>query len=176
VKLDYAEYHKFSLGHRSEHGCGGYPYENGQELTDIANEAQAKSILELGTAVGYSAYCFAQSTYDPHIDTIDNDEEHVEIARQQLEACGVGEKVTAIHGDFASVIATFDKKYDLIFFDGFEPDASLLATLDKLAQDNGVIVTANLSWSSTAKEYLGTLKNMGWEHEIRRDIAISRRS
>lgn len=175
IRAPLATYYALSAKHRTEHGCGGHPYENGQELTQLAEQQKAKEILELGTAVGFSAYCFAQSMYEPHIDTLDNDTLHVQIARELLQANGIGDRVSVIEGNFVDVLSSLDKAYDLIFFDGFEPDISLIQRLDALAKNDAVIVTANLSWSSTAQEYLDTLEGLGWEHEKRRDIAISRR-
>ena len=45
--------------HRGKHGCNAYPYDNGPLLAALAGAANARRILELGTALGYTALSFA---------------------------------------------------------------------------------------------------------------------
>src|ERR1051325_4462624 len=75
--------------HRSEHGCGAFPYKNGPLLGVLAAATNARRILELGTAVGYTALCFAHGAPDAVIDTVEFDHEHVRLAGEDVEACGL---------------------------------------------------------------------------------------
>lgn len=169
-----AAYRRAAVRHRDDHGCGGYPFEDGQRLTDLVTELDATTVLELGTAIGFSAFCFASAADRVRVDTIDRDAEHVALARGHLQQHGADGRVAVHEGDFATVLARLTGPYDLIFVDGFGADPALLPRLDELA--TGAIVSANLSWSSGAREYLDAMAARGWTSVRERDIAISRRS
>jgi len=47
-----------SRKHRAEHGCGGYPYDKGSLLRAVAAAVSPRRIVEVGTAVGYTAVCW----------------------------------------------------------------------------------------------------------------------
>jgi predicted O-methyltransferase YrrM len=66
--------------HRADHGCGAYTFEDGPGLTTLAATHHAGRVLELGTALGYTACCFAAATPNTHVDTIERDSEHVRLA------------------------------------------------------------------------------------------------
>ncbi|MBV8745916.1 MAG: hypothetical protein JO134_12835, partial [Xanthobacteraceae bacterium] len=70
-----------TLAHLRKHGCGCYPFFDGSLLGVIAGAAGAQRIVELGTALGYTACWFAHGAPDAQIDTIDFDPEHVRLAR-----------------------------------------------------------------------------------------------
>ena len=70
--------------HRARHGCGAYPYDNGPLLAALAAAANARRILELGTALGYTALSFASGAPDSTVDTIERDPEHVQLARDNI--------------------------------------------------------------------------------------------
>ena len=72
--------------HRAKHGCGAYPYDNGPLLSTLAAAANARRILELGTALGYTALSFAYGAPDATVDTIERDPEHVQLARENIAA------------------------------------------------------------------------------------------
>jgi len=131
--------------HRAEHGCGAYPYNNGPLLGVLAAAAQARRILELGTALGYTALSFAQGAPDAVIDTIEADAEHVRLARAQVEAHGMDGHVVVHHGDFTRVLRTLDPGYDVAFFDGFTPTPPILAALRRLLRQRGLLISANLT-------------------------------
>jgi predicted O-methyltransferase YrrM len=131
--------------HRRRHGCGAYPYGNGALLGALAAGAAARRILELGTALGYSALWFAHGAADAIVDTIDRDEDHVRLARQNVEACGLAGHVVVHHGEFAAVLPGLDPGYDIAFFDGFTPGKPLLAALTRLLRTEGMLISANLT-------------------------------
>ena len=55
--------------HRSEHGCGAYTFEDGTGLIDLSARIKPKRILELGTALGYTACCLASGSPEAHVDS-----------------------------------------------------------------------------------------------------------
>ena len=136
--------------HRAQHGCGAYPYDNGPLLATIAAVAGARRILELGTALGYTALSFASGAPEATIDTIERDADHVALARENIAAAAMDHRITVHEGDFASVLPTLDPGYDLAFFDGHSPTPGLHKTLRGLLRTGGTLVTANLNHGGTA--------------------------
>jgi predicted O-methyltransferase YrrM len=146
----FAEIRKATDRHRSEHGCGAYPYENGPLLGTLAAAANARRILELGTALGYTALSFAYGAQESTVDTIERDPEHAALARENIAAAALDHRITVHDGEFAKVLPTLDPGYDLAFFDGNGPIPALHTELRKLLRTGGMLVTANLNHGGTA--------------------------
>jgi predicted O-methyltransferase YrrM len=136
--------------HRARHGCGAYPYDNGPLLAAIAGAANARRILELGTALGYTALSFASGAPDATVDTVERDSEHVQLARDNIAAAAMDHRITVHEGDFASVLPVLDPGYDVAFFDGGTPVTALHKTLRGLLRTGGTLITANLNHGGTA--------------------------
>jgi predicted O-methyltransferase YrrM len=135
--------------HRASHGCGAYPYDNGPLLAAIAAAANARRILELGTALGYTALSFASGAPDATVDTVEHDPEHVQLARDNIAAAGLDHRITVHEGDFATVLPTLDPGYDVAFFDGQAPSPALHKALRGLLRTGGTLITANLNHRAT---------------------------
>jgi predicted O-methyltransferase YrrM len=135
--------------HRAQHGCGAHPYENGPLLAALAAAADARRILELGTALGYTALSFASGAPDATVDTVERDPEHVRLARDNIAAAAMDHRITVHEGDFASVLPTLDPGYDVAFFDGQAPTPALHKSLRALLRTGGTLITANLNHRST---------------------------
>jgi predicted O-methyltransferase YrrM len=146
-----------TLKHRAKHGCGAWPYSNGMLLSTIAAAVDAKRILELGCALGYTSLSFAQGAPNARIDTIERDPEHVRLARENIAAAGVEKRITVHEGDFAKVLPALEAGYDLAFFDGSTPMPALHKALYELLRTGGVLVTANLNHGGTADAVHGEL-------------------
>jgi len=136
--------------HRAQHGCGAYPYDNGPLLAALAAAADSRRILELGTALGYTALSFAAGAPDATVDTIERDPEHVRLARENIAAAAMDHRITVHEGDFASVLPTLDPGYDVAFFDGQSPTPALHKALRGLLRTGGTLITANLNHRSTS--------------------------
>ena len=128
----FAKIRNATNAHRAQHGCSAFPYSNGPLLAALAGAANARRILELGTALGYTALSFASGAADATVDTIELDPDHVALARENIAAAGLDHRITVHEGDFSSVLPTLDPGYDVAFFDG------------------GTLITANLSHGGTA--------------------------
>jgi predicted O-methyltransferase YrrM len=142
-----------TLTHLRKHDCGCYPFFDGSLLGVIAGAAQAQRIVELGTALGYTACWFAHGAPEAHIDTIDFDPEHVRLARANLDAAGFGKRVTLHEGAFDDVLPKLKPGYDVGFFDGFDPTLRNLKELRSLLRPGGVLITTNLNFGREAATY-----------------------
>jgi predicted O-methyltransferase YrrM len=146
----YAKVRAATNTHRAKHGCGAYPYDNGPLLATLAAVANARRILELGTALGYTALSFASGAPDATVDTVERDPEHVQLARDNIAAAAMDHRITVHEGDFASVLPTLDPGYDVAFFDGQTPSPALHKTLRGLLRTGGTLITANLNHGGSA--------------------------
>lgn len=139
-----------TLRHRSRHGCGAWPYDNGPLLSVLAAAADARRILELGCALGYTALSLAHGAPKAKVDTVERDPEHVRLARENFAAAGCENRITVHEGDFAKVLPTFQPGYDVAFFDGSTPQPALHKALYGLLRPGGILITANLNHGGTA--------------------------
>lgn len=75
-------------------------------------------ILEIGTAVGYSAICFTQFLAENGvIDTIEREEERVKEAKINVELAEVEDKINIYEGDAVEILPTLNNQYDVVFID-----------------------------------------------------------
>ena len=89
-----------------------------QEIEKRLKKCPPKNILEIGTAVGYSAICFTNFLDEKgKIDTIERDVERVETAKQNIKEMKLEDKINIYVGDAVEILPTLDKKYDMIFID-----------------------------------------------------------
>jgi predicted O-methyltransferase YrrM len=146
--------------HRAQHGCNAHPYANGALLGVLAGAANARRILELGTALGYTALWLAYGAPDAVIDTVERDEEHVRLARENVTANDLDGHIIVHHGDFVDVISGLDSGYDVAFFDGFAPSPPVLKAMRALLRTRGVLISANLTHGGKeAEAYRTSLMN-----------------
>ena len=120
-------------------------------LAALAAAANARRILELGTALGYTALSFASGAPDATVDTVERDPEHVQLARDNIAAAAMDHRITVHEGDFAAVLPTLDPGYDVAFFDGQAPSPALHKTLRGLLRTGGTLITANLNHGGTRR-------------------------
>jgi predicted O-methyltransferase YrrM len=146
-----------TLRHRAKHGCSAWPYANGPLLAALAGAADARRILELGCALGYTALSFAHGAPKARIDTIERDPEHIKLAQANFAAADVAQRITVHQGEFSKVVSTLTGPYDVAFFDGGTPVPALHERLRKLLKPRGLLITANLNHGGTADEVLEAL-------------------
>ena len=115
-------------------------------IDKILKEKKPKAILEIGTAVGYSAMCFSEYlAEDGIIDTIEREHERVEEAKENLKKVGVEEKINILEGDAVEILPTLDKKYDVVFIDAAKGKYPFfLAEAKRMLNKNGIIFADNI--------------------------------
>lgn len=87
-------------------------------ISYILSEIKPKRILEIGTAIGFSAICFSQYlAKGGRIDTIEIESIRVEQALQNIEKVGVQDKIRVIEGDALEILPYLTEAYDVIFID-----------------------------------------------------------
>ena len=75
-------------------------------------------ILEIGTAVGYSAICFTQFLAENGvIDTIEREADRVEEAKKNIKLAEVEDKINIYEGDAVEILPTLNQQYDVVFID-----------------------------------------------------------
>lgn len=94
------------------------PWE-GQVLALFARTIQARRILELGTATGYSAIWLATAVadWDGQVITIDQDSTRVREAQQNVQEAGIHTRVQIVHGAVLAILQDLAGPFDLIFND-----------------------------------------------------------
>lgn len=81
-------------------------------------EMKPKRILEIGTAVGYSAICFSKYlAEDGIIDTIERDEERIADAKRNIKEMDLNNKINIYEGDAVEILPNLNNKYDMVFID-----------------------------------------------------------
>lgn len=117
-----------------------------ETLDKILKNMNLNKILEIGTAVGYSAICFTEFLNENgKIDTIERDEERVIEARENIKKAEVEEKINIHLGDAVDILPTFNDKYDMIFIDAAKGKYPFfLEHALRLINDGGIIVADNV--------------------------------
>jgi len=140
----FADVQQATRQHLRQHGCGAYTFEDGPALMALSGWTQPHRVLELGTALGYTACCLAQGCASARVDTIEGDATHVALAREQIARHGLTDRITVHHGQFDEMLGQLEMGYDLAFFDGFAPPPATIARLRDLLAIGGILVCSNL--------------------------------
>ena len=103
-------------------------------------------ILEVGTAVGFSAILMAE--YDPvpcQITTIENYEKRIPIARENFKRAGKEAQIALLEGDAAEVLKTLEGSYDFIFMDAAKGQyIHFLPDILRLLPPGGLLISDNV--------------------------------
>lgn len=138
-----------------------------------------KRILEVGTAIGFSALLMSESMpADGHITTIEKYEKRIPIAKENFRKYGKEDCITLLEGDAAEILKKLKEPYDFVFMDAakgqyihFLPDVLRLLNpggvllSDNVLQDGDIIESKfavtrrDRTIHKRMREYLYTLKN-----------------
>ncbi len=112
-------------------------------IQKIIKDNNVKSILEVGTAIGYSTICFASTGIDK-IESIERDKERYDIAVSNVKKSGLNN----IFLNFMDVFDfNTDSKYDLIIIDAAKSqNRKIFEKFMNNLNENGIIIIDNLSF------------------------------
>ncbi len=117
-----------------------------EKIEEILKEEKPKRILEIGTAVGYSATMFAKYTdEDCIIDTIEIAEERAKEAKENIEKIGVADRINIMVGNAVDILPTISQEYDIVFIDAAKGKYPVfLENAIRLIKNGGVILADNI--------------------------------
>ena len=123
--------------------------EVGALLRVLATTIAATRVLEIGTAIGYSAVWLAGALpATGMLVTMEVDAARARAARENIARAGFADRVNVIFGDAARMIVKVAGPFDLIFQDGDKQLYSpLLDRLVELLRPGGLLITDNVLWS-----------------------------
>lgn len=78
---------------------------------------QPKNILEIGTAIGFSALLMAENAPDAKITTLDRNPEMITFAKENFAKYDIRKQITLIEGDAVDTLSDLDGEFDFVFMD-----------------------------------------------------------
>ncbi len=118
-------------------------------LIEYIKQNNVKTILEIGTAIGYSSINMALVSDDIQITTIERNEKMYKQAIKNIKDFNLENRINVIYGDALDTV--IQDKYDLIFIDAAK--AQYIKFFEKYKQNlqmNGTIITDNLNFHGLA--------------------------
>jgi len=128
----------------------GVSASTGRFLQVLVAARGARRVLEIGTLGGYSTIWLARALpEDGRLITLEHDPHHAEVARTNLDAAGVGDRVEIVVGDALASLARMQDEgtepFDLTFIDADKaPYADYLEAAVRLSSPRAVIVADNV--------------------------------
>lgn len=118
-------------------------------LKYVLKSNQPKAILEVGTAIGFSAILMAEySDSDAHITTIEKYEKRIPLAKENFKASGYEDKITFITKDAADALKELvdsGAEFDLIFMDAAKGQyMNFYDDVMALLSDGGLLISDNV--------------------------------
>ena len=115
-------------------------------IIKVLVEEKPQRLLEIGTAVGYSAICFAQNMdKDSHIDTIELDENRAQEARMNFEKLSLADRINIFQGNAVEILPTLHGEYDIVFIDAAKGKYPIfLKEAIRLLKNGGIILADNV--------------------------------
>lgn len=134
-----------------ENGVPVIPHETVVFLQFLLKQKRPKNVLEIGTAIGFSASLMAESLdKDAKITTIDRFPVMIEKAKKNFEKLGLTEQITLLEGDAADLLSGLDGPYDFIFMDSAKSKyITFLPECLRLLSDDGVLMVDDIFQAGT---------------------------
>lgn len=125
-----------------------------QLIVTLLKLIKPKRVLEVGTAVGYSAILMADNLpEDSTIVTIERYKKHADIAVDNVFASGYEKKIKVIEGEAAEVLHWLDGSYDFIFLDAAKGQyIEFLPDILRLLKPGGVLLSDNILYHGMVED------------------------
>ena len=117
-----------------------------EKIGEIVGDRKFKRILEIGTAVGYSALCFTKFLDENgEIDTIERNDEMVKKAKENIKLARNDVKINLFEGDAVEILKTLNNRYDMVFIDAAKSKYPIfLEESLRILTDDGIIFADNI--------------------------------
>ncbi len=108
---------------------------------------KVKNVLEIGSAIGYSAILMASATEEVNVTTIERDETRYLECIKNVKKCGMDKKINVVFQDALEVNLSDEIKYDLIFIDAAKAqNTKFFEKFKYFLTDKGAIITDNIKF------------------------------
>ena len=122
------------------------------------HQKRVRKVLEIGTAIGYSAIMMALSSPNLTITSIEKDKDRYLEAVKNIKKFNLEERITLIYNDALEV--SLKEKYDLILIDAAKSkNLDFFNKFEKNLEPNGTIITDNLSFHGYVEQEPSQIKN-----------------
>ena len=129
------------LNFAKENNIPVIPHETVLYFQILLNLLKPKRILEIGTAIGFSALMMAKEVPEAEIVTIDRNPEMIELAKKNLAKYDHRQQITLKEGDAADVLKELSGSFDIVFMDSAKSKyVEFLPFALDLLSENGVIL------------------------------------
>ncbi len=136
-------------------------------LTTFILKNHVKNVLEIGTAIGYSAIMMALVDPNLKITTIERDEVRYLEALKNVKAFGLENRITLIYNDAFNV--KLDEKFDLIFIDAAKAqNIKFFEMFERNLEYRGVIITDNLKFHGLVEKKEEEIKSKNLRALVRK--------
>ena len=117
-----------------------------EKIEEIVGDRKFKRILEIGTAVGYSALCFTKFLDENgEIDTIERNDEMIKKAKENIRLARNDVKINLFEGDAVEILKTLNNRYDMVFIDAAKSKYPIfLEESLRILTDDGIIFADNI--------------------------------
>ena len=122
------------------------------------HQKRVKKVLEIGTAIGYSAIMMALSSPNLTVTSIEKDKDRYLEAVKNIKKFNLEDRITLIYNDALEV--SLKEKYDLILIDAAKSkNLDFFNKFEKNLEPNGTIITDNLSFHGYVEQEPSQIKN-----------------
>ncbi|MBE5938218.1 MAG: O-methyltransferase [Lachnospiraceae bacterium] len=122
--------------------------QTGEILRYMIRSCNIKSILEVGTAIGYSALYMASLDDNICIDTVEKVPARIESAKKNFKQYSQGQRINLLEGDAAEVLKKLQNEkrlYDMVFLDAAKAQYSIyMEHIYELLESGGLVITDNV--------------------------------
>ena len=141
---------------------GGIDY-----LMKYIKKNNIKSILEVGTAIGYSAICMCSVDTDIVVTTIERDEKRYLEALRNIKKAKLEDRINLIYKDALEV--NLNDKYDLIFIDAAKAqNRNFFERFEKNLAKGGTIITDNMNFHGLVNKDLESIESRNLRQLVRK--------
>lgn len=125
------------------------------------------NILEVGTAIGYSAIMMCGVSDSIKVTTIERDEKRYLEAIKNIKKTGLEDRIHLIYNDALNV--KLDEKYDLIFIDAAKAqNRKFFEMFERNLVDNGTIITDNMNFHGLVDKDVEVIKSRNLRQLVRK--------